>query len=60
MFDPNFSYLVFEAVNVWGFWGPAETLGDKNNKNNVVPLIFMKFWSRNSLEELDLLTAQDV
>jgi hypothetical protein len=49
-FGPNFSYLVFEAVNVWGFWGPAETQGDKENKNKVVPLIFMKFWSRNNLD----------
>ena len=21
--------LLFEAVNVWGFWGPPETRGDK-------------------------------
>ena len=60
MFGPNFSYLVFEAVNVWCFWGPAETRGDKENKNNVVPLIFMKFWSRNNLDKLDRLTPQDV
>ena len=26
----------------------------------MVPSIFMKFWSRNNLEELDWLTAQDV
>ena len=37
MFGPNFSYLVFEAVNDWGFWGPAETREDKENKNNVGP-----------------------
>ena len=34
--------------------------GTKKNKNNVVPLMFMKFWSKNNLEELDQLTAQDV
>ena len=34
--------------------------GTKKIKNNIVPLIFMKFWSRNNMEELDRLTAQDV
>ena len=53
------SYLVFEAVNVWGFWGPIETQGDKENKNKVVTLIFMKFWSRNNLDKLDRLTPKD-
>ena len=31
-----------------------------DGKIKVVPSIFMKFWSRNNLEELDLLTAQDI
>ena len=60
MFGSNFSYLVFEAVNVQGFWGPAEIRGDKGNKTNVIPLIFMKIWSRNNLDKLDRLTPQDV
>ena len=32
MFGLKFSYLDFEAVNVWGFWGLAENRGDKKNK----------------------------
>ena len=46
------------TVNVCGFWGPAENGGDEKNKINVVPLIFMKFWSRNNLDQLDLIPSQ--
>ena len=42
------------------FWGPSETRRNQKNVFKVVPSIFMKFWSGNYLEELDLLTAQDV
>ena len=51
-----YSYLIFEAVNVRGFWGPALNGGDQKNKINVVPSIFMKFWSRNNVNQLDRLT----
>ena len=43
IFGPKFSYLIFEAVNVWGFWGPALNGGDKKNIINILPSI-----SRNS------------
>ena len=58
MFGQTVSYLIFEAVNVGvgGFWGPALNEGDKKNEINVVPSIFMKFWSRNELDQLDRLT----
>ena len=23
MFGPNFSYLIFEVVSIWGFWGQS-------------------------------------
>ena len=49
-------YLGFEAVNVWGFWGPTTSRGDKKNKINIIPSIFMKFWSRHNLDQLDWLT----
>ena len=58
MFGPNFSYLIFEAVNVWGFWGPAEMRGNDFEENKVVSLIFKQFWS--PLSKLDRLTPQDV
>ena len=32
----------------------------KNFDNTLASKLFMQFWSRNNLEELDLLTAQDV
>ena len=57
---PNFSYLIFEAVNFWGFWGPAEMRGHDLEENKVVPLIFKQFWSRSHLNNLDWLTPQDV
>ena len=38
------------------FWGPALNGGDEKNKINAVPSIFMKFWSRNNLDQLDRLT----
>ena len=40
-FGPNFSYLIFEAVNFWGFWGPAEMRGIGFKENKVILLIFM-------------------
>ena len=43
---PNFSYLIFEAVNFKGFWGPAEMRGNDFEENKVVPLIFKQFWSK--------------
>ena len=43
MFGQNFSYLIFEGVNVWGFWGPALNGGDGKNQINIAPSIFMKF-----------------
>ena len=52
--------LLFKVVNVWGFWGPAETRGNQKIKIKVIPSIFMKFWSRNNLDKLDRLTPQDV
>ena len=42
------------------FRGPSESRRNQKNVFKVVSSIFMKFWSRNNLEELDLLTAQDV
>ena len=58
IFGPKFSYLVFEAVNVWGFWGPEETRVNQNIKIKVIPSIFKKFWSRNNLDKLDQLNPQ--
>ena len=26
---PHFSYLIFEAVRFWGFWGPAEMSNER-------------------------------
>ena len=60
IFDPKFSYLIFEVVIFWGFWGPATSRGDKRNKTKVFPSILMKFWSRNNLNQLDWLTPQDI
>ena len=60
MFCQKNLYLIFEAVNVRGFWGLALNGGDEKNKINVVPSIFMKFWNRNNLDKLDRLTQQDV
>ena len=40
MFGPNFSYLIFEALNLRGFWGPAEIRGNDFEENKVVLLIF--------------------
>ena len=56
IFGQKFLYLIFEAVNIWGFWGPALNGGDEKNKINVVPSIFMKFWSKNNVDQLDRLT----
>ena len=53
---PKCLYLIFEVVNFWGFWGPATSGGDKKNKTKVIPSIFMKFRSRNNLDQLDRLT----
>ena len=54
--------LIFEAVNFWGFWGPAEMRGNDFEENKVVPLIFKQFWIRSNLHlsKLDWLTPQDV
>ena len=60
IFGPKCLYLIFEVVNFWGFWGPATSGGDKKNKTKVVPSIFIKFWSRNNLDQLDPLTPYDV
>ena len=40
--------LNFWRSQCWGFWGPAENGGDEKNKINVVPSIFMKFWSKKT------------
>ena len=56
MFGQNNSYLISEVVNVWGFRGPILNGGDKKNKINDILSIFMKFCSRNNLDQLDWLT----
>ena len=44
-----------------GSWDPAKTQGNNFEKTNKVgPLIFMKFWSRNNMDNLDWLTPKDV
>ena len=60
IFGPNFSCLIFEAVNFWSFWGPAEMPGNDFEENKVVSLIFKQFWSKSHLILLDRLTPQDV
>ena len=37
---PHFSYLIFEAVRFWGFWGPAEMRENDFEENKVTLLIF--------------------
>ena len=56
MFGQELSFLIFEEVNVPGFWDPALNGGDEKNKINVLSSKFMKFWSRNNLDKLDWLT----
>ena len=60
IFGPNFSHLIFEAVNFLGFWDPAEMRENDFEENKVVPLIFKQFSSRSHLMKLDRLTPQDV
>ena len=60
IFGPNFSYLIFEAVHFWGFWGPAEMRGNDFEENKVIPLIFKQFWSSSHLSKLDWLIPQDI
>ena len=60
IFGPNFSYINFEAVDFWDFWGPAEMRGNDFEENKVVPSIFMQLWSRNHVNKLDRLTPQAV
>ena len=55
---PNFSHLIFEAFNFWGFWGPAEMIGNDFEENKVVTLIFKPFWSRSHLSKRDQLTQR--
>ena len=59
-FGPKLSYLIFEAVNFRGFWGPAEMRGNDFEENKVVLLIFKQFCSRSHLNKLDRLTPQDI
>ena len=42
LIEGNFSQLIFKAVDVRGL-GPALNEGDKKNKINVIPSIFVKF-----------------
>ena len=43
MRGPNFSYLIFEAVSFWGFWGPAEMRGNDFEEKKDIPSIFKQF-----------------
>ena len=52
-FWSKFFILHFWSSQCWGFWGPALNGGDEKNKINIVPSIFMKFWTRNNFDQLD-------
>ena len=54
------AYLIFEAVNFWGFWGPEAMRGNNFKEKKVVPLTFPQFWVTSHLNKLDWLTPQDV
>ena len=41
-------------------WGPKAMRGNNFKEKKVVPLIFMQFWIRSHLNQLDRLTPQDV
>ena len=58
-FWSKFFILSFWSSQCLRLLRPCRNPRGQKNKN-IVPLIFMKFWSRNNLEELDRLTAQDV
>ena len=45
IFGSNFSHLIFEAVNFWGFWGLSEMRGNDFEENKVVPLIVEATWA---------------
>ena len=60
IFGPNFSHLIFEAVNFLDFCGPTEMRGNNFEENKVIPSIFMQIWSRSHLNKLDWLAPQDV
>ena len=57
----NMRYPVLNFwINFWGFWGPAEMIGNDWEENKVILLIIKQFWSRSHLSKLDRLTPQDV
>ena len=40
IFGPNFSYLIFKAVNFSAFWGPAEMRGNDFEENTSITHFF--------------------